>query len=60
MIKKAVSLKIPVVNVRWITDILLGEKIGSQHFKRKKYQKFDLANPYQINYTKVSHLMGML
>ncbi|XP_060859072.1 PAX-interacting protein 1-like [Metopolophium dirhodum] len=58
MIKKAVSLKIPVVNVRWITDILLGENIGLQHFKRKKYQQFDLPNPYQINYTKVSHLLA--
>ncbi|XP_016664872.1 PAX-interacting protein 1-like isoform X3 [Acyrthosiphon pisum] len=57
MIKKALSLKIPVVNVQWITDILLGEEIGLKHFKRKKYQKFDLRNPYRMNYKKVSTLM---
>jgi len=60
MIKKALALKIPVVNVKWMNDILLGEKISLQHFERKKYQKYDLPNPYRINYKKVSHLMGML
>jgi len=60
MIRKAISLKIPVVNVKWMNDILLGEKISLQHFTLTKYQKYDLSNPYHINYNKVSHLMGML
>ncbi|XP_060859466.1 PAX-interacting protein 1-like [Metopolophium dirhodum] len=57
MINKALDFKIPVVNVKWMNDILLGVKISLKHFDRKKYQKYDLPNPYHISYNKVSHLM---
>eukprot|EP00102_Acyrthosiphon_pisum_P020511 XP_016657721.1 PREDICTED: PAX-interacting protein 1-like [Acyrthosiphon pisum] len=57
MINRALALKIPVVNVEWMNDILLGEIISLQHFKCPKYQKYDLPNPYHINYDKVSVLM---
>jgi len=60
MIKKALALKLPVVNAQWINDILLNKKIGLQDFKRKKYQQFDLRNLYLMNYNMVSHIMGML
>jgi len=60
MITKALTLKLPVVNAQWINDILLNDKIGLQDFKHKKYQQFDLNNPYLLDYNMVSHIMGML
>ncbi|KAL5239067.1 hypothetical protein ACI65C_006477 [Semiaphis heraclei] len=57
MIKKALALKLPVVNAQWINDILFDKKIGLKNFKLKKYQQFDSHNLYSMNYNMVSHVM---
>ncbi|XP_025192742.1 PAX-interacting protein 1-like, partial [Melanaphis sacchari] len=57
IIKRALTFKIPVVNVQWISDILLGEKISFHDSNKIKYQQFELCDPFSINAVRVSHLM---
>lgn len=60
LVETALALNKPVVNIQWLSDILLGAKIGLKNPKNIKYQQFDLPNPFLVNYDMVPHLMGML
>lgn len=60
LVEKALAINKPVVNIQWLNDILFGEKLGIKEPGNSKYQKFDLFNPFSVNYDMVSHLMGMV
>jgi len=60
LVQKAKFLNIPIVNVQWINDILLGENIGIEGANNAKYRKFDLYDPFSMNHGMVSELMSML
>ncbi|XP_022163732.1 PAX-interacting protein 1-like [Myzus persicae] len=57
LVKKALAINKPVVNVQWLNDILFGAKLGIKEPGNLKYQQFDLCNPLLVNYEMVSHLM---
>ncbi|XP_025192282.1 PAX-interacting protein 1-like [Melanaphis sacchari] len=57
IIRRALTLEIPIVNVLWIIDLFLGEKIGFHDSNKTKYQQYELSDPFSINSVRVSHLM---
>ncbi|XP_022173995.1 PAX-interacting protein 1-like [Myzus persicae] len=57
LVEKALTRHIPVVNVQWLNDILLGEKICIKEHGLLKFKQFDLCNPFLVNFNMVSCLM---
>lgn len=56
--KRARDWSVPVVNVVWLSDILLGNLSGMSQFESSKYQQFGMAVPLRIDYLHVLHLMS--
>lgn len=56
-VQKAKSWRIPVVNVQWLHDLMFGLdalKLPMAH----KYQQYDVDNPFAVDYSALSYLMG--
>lgn len=56
--KRAKDWAMPVVNIVWLNDILLGNLSGMSQFESSKYQQYNLAGPLRIDYGLVPHLMS--
>lgn len=57
--EKAIEWRIPIVNVQWLIEVLLG------HFDvlqfsciSKKFQQFDFKDPFKLDYNSVQNLMS--
>lgn len=59
MVESALAINRPVVNIQWLNDILFGAQIGIRNPTNDKYQQFNLADPFLVNYDMISDLMGM-
>lgn len=57
--EKARDWQTPVVNVNWLTDILLGNLDALRLPVHQKYQQFGQGNEFNMNLNVVAHLMGM-
>jgi PAX-interacting protein 1 len=55
---RAKELNIPVVNVVWLSDLLLGNTSAALQYESSKYQQYTLQAPLRIDYSIVSHLMN--
>lgn len=55
---RAKELNVPMVNLVWLSDLLLGNTSNTSQFDAAKYQVYNLPNPLRIDYTIVSHLMS--
>lgn len=58
MVKRALAINVPVVNIKWLSDIILGAQVDLLNPHSCVYQQFDLHDPYSVTYNMVSHLMG--
>ncbi|CAK1541736.1 unnamed protein product [Leptosia nina] len=56
--RRAREWAIPVVSAAWITDLLLGNMTALMQIENAKYQQFNLASPFRLDYGLVSHLMN--
>lgn len=56
--KRAKDWTMPVVNLVWLNDILLGNLSGMSQFELTKYQQYNLTGPLRIDYGLVPHLMS--
>lgn len=56
--KRAKDWSVPVVNIVWLSDILLGNLSGMSQFDAPKYQQYGMASPLRIDYSHVSLLMS--
>lgn len=56
--KRARDWSVPVVNVVWLSDILLGNLSGMAQFEAAKYQQYAMPAPLRIDYLHVLHLMS--
>lgn len=59
MVESALAINRPVVNIQWLNDVLFGAQIGIRNPTIDKYQQFNLADPFLVNYEMVPDLMGM-
>lgn len=57
-VERAQAINIPVVNVKWLSDIIFGAQVDL--INPKNYKKFDLRDPYTVTYNMISHLMGIV
>ena len=48
----------PVVNLHWLSELLLGNQSVAQLTAHQKYQQFSLEEPFRIDYNLVPHLMA--
>lgn len=48
--EKAQEWRIPMVNVRWLSDIILGKYDAFQNLKAERYQTYDGEDPFKIEY----------
>ena len=55
---KARDWGVPVVNVQWVNEILLGHYSAVQITKGCKYQQFNLEDPFTMDTALIPHLMG--
>ena len=56
--KKSVEWGVPVVNIQWLNDIVLGDLSPLQLPIKPMYQQFNGDDNFKIEYTKVASLMG--
>ncbi|XP_050667446.1 PAX-interacting protein 1-like [Leptidea sinapis] len=56
--RRAREWGIPVVSAAWLTDLLLGNMTALSQIENAKYQQFNLASPFRMDYSLVSHLMN--
>jgi PAX-interacting protein 1 len=56
--KKAKEWNVPLVNVAWLSDILLGNLSGMSQYETQKYQQFNNPTPFKIDYVLVPQLMS--
>ncbi|XP_028172650.1 PAX-interacting protein 1-like isoform X2 [Ostrinia furnacalis] len=56
--RRAREWGIPVVTAAWLTDLLLGNMSALAQIENAKYQQFNLASPFRMDYSLVSHLMN--
>ncbi|XP_050353636.1 PAX-interacting protein 1-like isoform X2 [Nymphalis io] len=56
--RRARDWGIPVVSAAWLTDLLLGNMTALAQIENAKYQQFNLASPFRMDYSLVSHLMN--
>ena len=47
-----------MVNVHWLSELLLGNQSVAQLTGHQKYQQFSLEDPFRIDYNLVPHLMA--
>lgn len=57
-VEMAQAINIPVVNVQWLNDITSGTLLGFYTPINELYFRFDLYDPFKVNYEKLSNLMG--
>lgn len=55
---KGKEFGLPMVNIVWLTDLLLGNTSQILQYENAKYQTYTLQQPLRIDYTIVSHLMS--
>lgn len=55
---KAKELSIPMVNVLWLSDLLMGNTSQILQYENAKYQSFTQQQPLRIDFTVVPHLMS--
>lgn len=58
MVNEANDISVPVVNVQWLNDKILGTRSGIIDFYDSKYQIFDSPNPFSVNFDMVPELIG--
>lgn len=58
MIDEANNMNVPVVNIQWLNDMILGTISGTVDTQDSKYQNFDLLNPFSTNFEMASKLLG--
>ncbi|XP_072934281.1 uncharacterized protein Ptip [Epargyreus clarus] len=56
--RRAREWGVPVVSAAWLTDLLLGNMTALAQIENAKYQQFNLASPFRMDYSLVSHLMN--
>lgn len=56
--KKAKEWNIPVVNATWLSDVCLGNLSTVSQYEHTKYQQYNLALPYKLDFQYVPHLMS--
>lgn len=56
--KKAKEWNIPVVNATWLSDVCLGNLSTVSQYEHTKYQQYNLAMPYVLDYPLVPNLMS--
>lgn len=54
----AKEFNIPVVNLVWLSDLLLGNTSAISQFDSSKYQQYNLQQPLRIDHSLVLHLMS--
>lgn len=54
----AKEFNIPVVNVVWLSDLLLGNTSSISQFDATKYQQYNLQQPLRIDHSVVPQLMS--
>lgn len=55
----AKEFTIPMVNVCWLSDLLLGNTSLISQFDSSKYQQYNLPQPLKIDHTILPQLMSM-
>lgn len=56
--KKALDTNRPIVNVQWLSDIILGNMTCMYQPQNSMYRKFNVKYPFRIDYNQILHLMG--
>ena len=56
--KKAKEWQIPVVNVRWLSDLILGQMDALKLPIAEKYKTVTKGDEFQMDLIKVQHLLG--
>jgi PAX-interacting protein 1 len=57
--KKAREWKVPIVNVQWLSELVMGHFAGLQFPGSFKYQDFSAEEHFRLDYSLVPELMGM-
>ena len=55
---RAKEFNIPLVNVVWLSDMLLGNTSTTAQYESPKYQQYTLPQPLRIDHNIVPHLMS--
>lgn len=58
--EKAKEWRVPVVNVHWLNDLVLGHLSALKLPVNHRYQQFHTEDPFQVEMYKVAHLMSKL
>ncbi len=56
--KKALEWRIPVLNVQWLTDLMLGHLEALKLPPQSKYQQFGSEDDFKVELWRVGHLLG--
>ncbi len=56
--RKALEWRIPVLNVQWLTDLMLGHLEGLKLPPLSKYQQFGSDDDFKVELWRVGHLLG--
>lgn len=56
--EKAKEWRIPVVNTQWLIDLILADLDALRLPVPNKYLQLNQAEPFKMDLSKVSHLMG--
>lgn len=57
-VKKAKDWKIPVVNVQWLSELVMGHFVALKFPDSAKYQDFSAEDPFRLDYSLVPELMS--
>ena len=58
--EKAQEWRIPIVNVQWLSDLVLGNYETIRNFNSQRYQMYDQIDPFKIDRYGQTNLMGEL
>ncbi len=56
--RKALDWRIPVLNVQWLTDLMLGRLEALKLPPQSKYQQFGSEDDFRVEQWQVSNLLG--